>query len=144
LAGDPWQAGYGTPFMIVPLRSRDAVASSALYGERWNALTQGLWGNRAVYVYATTAHDGDTSFLHARMFAPRLGVVEDPATGSAAAALAGSIDTDATRLVIDQGVEMGRPSRIEAHVVRDGGVVQQISIGGSAVVIAEGRLLRVP
>jgi trans-2,3-dihydro-3-hydroxyanthranilate isomerase len=78
------------------------------------------------------------------MYAPRLGVTEDPATGSAAAALAGSLDTDATRLLIDQGIELGRPSRIEANIIREGGVVKQVSISGAAVVVAEGRFTRLP
>ncbi len=144
LANDPWQAGYGTPFMIVPVRDREAVAEVTMHADRWNALTQDLWGGRAVYIYAATRHDGDTSFIHARMLAPRMGITEDPATGSAAAALAGSLDTDATHLVIDQGIEMGRPSRIEAHITRADGVVTGISVGGGAVVVAEGRFLRLP
>jgi trans-2,3-dihydro-3-hydroxyanthranilate isomerase len=144
LAGDPWQAGYATPFLIVPVKDRAAVAASVLNGERWHALTQGMWAHRAVYIYAATHHDGETSHIHARMFAPKLGVTEDPATGAAAAALAGSLDTDATRLVIDQGIEMGRPSRIEANITRVDGVVTGISISGNAVVVAEGRLIRLP
>jgi trans-2,3-dihydro-3-hydroxyanthranilate isomerase len=145
LAGDPWQAGYGTPFMIVPVRDKAAVAESTLHADRWHALTQGLWGGRAVYIYAAISHDGPSTHIHARMFAPKLGVTEDPATGSAAAALAGSIDTDATHLVIDQGVEMGRPSRLEARITRaEDGAVTGVAIGGSAVVVAEGRFLRLP
>lgn len=145
LAGDPWQAGYGNvPYMLVPLKDRAAVAQSSLNAERWHALTQDSWADRAVYAYAATGHDGDTSFIHARMFAPRLGIAEDPATGSAAAALAGSLDTDATCLRIDQGVEMGRPSRIDARMTRVAGAVTGISIGGAAVVVSEGRLLRLP
>lgn len=144
LAADPWQAGYGTAFMLVPVRDQAAVAEAVLQSDRWNALTQGLWAARAVYVYAATRHDGDTTHIHARMFAPALGMAEDPATGSAAAALAGSLDTDATHLVIDQGVEMGRPSRIEAHITRTAGAVTGISIGGGAVVVAEGTFLVMP
>lgn len=144
LAGDPWQAGYGVPFMIVPVKDREAVAMSSLNPERWQAVTQDLWATRAVYIYAATRHDGPTTHIHARMYAPKLGVGEDPATGSAAAALAGSIETDATHLLIDQGVEMGRPSRIEARITREGEVVTGISISGGAVVVSEGRLVRLP
>lgn len=144
LAGDPWQAGYGVPFMIVPVKDREAVAMSSLNPERWQAVTQDLWATRAVYIYAATRHDGPTTHIHARMYAPKLGVGEDPATGSAAAALAGSIETDTTHLLIDQGVEMGRPSRIEARITREGEVVTGISISGGAVVVSEGRLVRLP
>jgi trans-2,3-dihydro-3-hydroxyanthranilate isomerase len=144
LAGDPWQAGYGFPFIFVPVRDREAVAASVLHSDRWAMATQEMWGGRAVYVYAATRHDGDTTFIHARMYAPKLGVVEDPATGSAVAALAGSIDTDATHLVIDQGVELGRPSRLEAFITRKDGKVVEVSVGGGAVVVADGSFVRLP
>ncbi len=145
LAEDPWSAGYGGMALVfVPLRSKASVTASALRLERWTGVAQALWGNRAVYVFAAVGHDGPTMHLHARMYAPALGIAEDPATGAAAAALAGSLDTDATHLLIDQGVEMGRASRIEAHITRQGGAVTGISIGGGAVVVAEGRLLRLP
>ena len=144
LVGTPWQAGYGTPFMIVQVQSREDVASAMLMAERWHGFTEALWAHRAVYVFAVTKEDGGTLHIHSRMFAPKLGIVEDPATGSAAAALAGSLETEATRLLIDQGIEMGRPSRIEAEISRDGGVVTRISIGGGAVILAEANLLRLP
>jgi trans-2,3-dihydro-3-hydroxyanthranilate isomerase len=144
LAGDPWQAGYGTPYMIVPVKDQQAVTESAVRPDRWQALSQGMWPDAGIYVYAATRHDGDTTYVHARMYAAALGVVEDPATGSAAAALAGSLDTDATHLVIDQGVEMGRPSRLESRITRENGVITGISVGGGAVVVAEGRLLSLP
>lgn len=144
LAGTPWQAGYGNAFTLIPLNSREDVAAAALINDRWDAIGQALWAGRAVYVHAITGQEGDTLHVHARMFGRGLGIYEDSATGSAAAALAGSIDTDATKIVITQGVEMGRPSRIDAGISRARGVVTGISIGGSAVVVGEGRLLRLP
>lgn len=144
LAGDPWQAGYGVPYMLVPVTDKAAVATASLQAERWHALTQDIWASRAVYIYAVTAKSDEIWHIHARMFAPKLGVTEDSATGSAAAALAGSIATTATKLSIDQGVEMGRPSRIEASISRKDGVVAGITIGGGAVVVAEGRFSRLP
>ena len=144
LAGDPWQAGYGFPFVFVPLKDREAVAASVLHADRWAAVTQDMWGGRSVYVYAVTSHDGETTYVHARMYAPKFGITEDPATGSAAVALAGSLDTDATHLVIDQGVELGRPSRLEAHILRSDGVVVEVSVGGGAIVVAEGSFVRLP
>ena len=47
-------------------------------------------------------------------------------------------------MAIAQGVEMGRPSLIHATATRSGGVVTGISIGGGAVVVGEGRLVRLP
>lgn len=144
LVGEPWQAGYGVPYLIVQVATRADVAQSRLHPDRLAGFAEALWANRAVYVFAETGRDGAMLHLHARMYAPGLGVAEDSATGSAAAALAGSLDTDATLLSIGQGIEMGRPSRIEASIARTAGQVTGITIGGSAVVVGEGRFTRLP
>jgi trans-2,3-dihydro-3-hydroxyanthranilate isomerase len=81
-----------------------------------------------------------------RMFAPTLGIVEDPATGSAAAALAALLahldpSADATvRLAITQGDEIGRPSRIAASAEKRGGVIGPVRVGGTAVAVMDGTL----
>ncbi|MDR3523890.1 MAG: PhzF family phenazine biosynthesis protein [Acetobacteraceae bacterium] len=145
LVGTPWQAGYGTPFMFVEVESREDVAGCHLIAERWKGFTEALWANRAVYVFAITGREGTTMEIHARMFAPKMGIVEDPATGSAAAALAGSMDCDATHMIIHQGVEMGRPSEIFAEIRRDEAEkVVRVAIYGEATVIADGNFLRLP
>ena len=146
LAAPAFEAGYGTAFLFLPLADRAMVAHSRLRLEAWQAAEARLWGHGA-YVYAVTGeHEGVTQ-VHARLFAPDLGVGEDPATGSAAAGLVGSLPGPADgvhRVAITQGVEMGRPSLIHATATRVGGVVHAITIGGGAVVVGEGRLLRVP
>ncbi len=141
LAGVPWQASYGTGFVMIPLRDRAAVAASRLRRDLWEPMAPRFWRPMA-FVFAVTGAET----VHARMYAPTMGVGEDPATGSAAAAFAGSIPRpDGThRIDITQGVEMGRPSLIRATVTRQAGVATGISIGGGAVVVGEGRLLRLP
>lgn len=141
LAGDPWQASYGTAFVMIPLADRAAVAAARLRTDLWDALAPRFWRANA-YVFAPTGPDA----LHARMFSTSLGVREDPATGSAAAALVGSIPRPdgRHRIAIAQGIEMGRPSLIHAGVTRAAGAVTGISIGGGAVVVGEGRLIRLP
>lgn len=145
LAGPAFEAGYGTSFLFLPLADRAAVAGARLRLELWQAAEDRLWGHGA-YVYAVTgARDGVTQ-VHARLFAPDLGVGEDPATGSAAAGLVGTLagPEGVHRVAITQGVEMGRPSLIHATATRVGVHVQGISIGGGAVVVGEGRLVRLP
>ncbi len=87
------------------------------------------------------------STVHARMFAPSLGVAEDPATGSASGALGaylvhhGIVSAEPTaRILVEQGYEMGRPSAI--HVEVDGGAEGpvEVRVGGQAVEVAEGTL----
>jgi trans-2,3-dihydro-3-hydroxyanthranilate isomerase len=80
------------------------------------------------------------------MFASGWGVVEDPATGSAAAAFAGVImrfepPADAEAMfVIEQGIEMGRPSFISLGLSVDNGALVSATIGGSAVLISQGTI----
>ena len=84
--------------------------------------------------------------FHARMFAPSLGIVEDPATGAAAAAFAGVVmevshPADGEhRFVIEQGYEMGRPSQIELGMTVQGGTLTRATIGGSAVIVSDGHI----
>jgi trans-2,3-dihydro-3-hydroxyanthranilate isomerase len=80
------------------------------------------------------------------MFAPRQGVPEDPATGSAAAAFAGYLAAAGAyrdgqhSLVIEQGFEMGRPSLIELTLRMAGAKLTGASIGGGAVTMIEGAI----
>jgi trans-2,3-dihydro-3-hydroxyanthranilate isomerase len=82
------------------------------------------------------------------MFAPADGIPEDPATGSAAAALASSLagalpDTDGEfAWTIEQGAEIGRPSLISAVAVKRAGRVISIRVGGNAVIVGEGSFRR--
>ena len=88
------------------------------------------------------------SDYHARMFAPGLSVPEDPATGSACAALAGYLSTRDPRAagegtakwVIEQGFEMGRPSIIEVETDKKGGAITAVRVGGTSVMMGEGTI----
>jgi len=87
------------------------------------------------------------STVHARMFAPTMGLVEDPATGSASGALGaylvhrGLVSADPTaRIVVEQGYEMGRPSTIYVEVDIDEQGPVEVRVGGKAVEVAEGKL----
>ena len=142
LAGErPRQASCGNPFLLVPLRQPELLASIRVDVQRGRALLAGQWGH-AYYVY-TRGYEGE---LRARMFAPDLGVAEDPATGSAAVALAGALALEAPepdadlRWTIHQGVEMGRPSQLYAEASKRGGRVVAVRVGGYAVRITEGRI----
>lgn len=141
LAAPAFEAGYGTNFLYAPLPTREAVAAATLRLDLWRSAAPRL-NTTAIYLYAQTS----PTTLHARLFAPGMGVSEDPATGSAAAGLVGSLPSPegTTALTITQGVEMGRPSTIAATVTRTNGRVTEISIAGGSVVVAEGRLVRLP
>jgi trans-2,3-dihydro-3-hydroxyanthranilate isomerase len=78
------------------------------------------------------------------MFAPALGIDEDPATGGAAAALVASLAADAPLadgrydIRIEQGVSMGRPSLIEASARKEHGRLAEVSVGGHATIVGQG------
>ena len=132
----------GVPFTFVPLRNLDAA------GRAWPNLSvwqDGFGEVSSVYVYTREATRDGAAF-HGRMFAPDKGITEDPATGSAVAAFAGVLlrfeslaDGDHT-VVVEQGVEMERPSLITLGLEIAAGRLVSASIGGAAVIVSEGTL----
>jgi trans-2,3-dihydro-3-hydroxyanthranilate isomerase len=145
-AHEPTIYSAGVPFACVPLRNRDAVTRARPQGESFDtAFAQASPGAPNAYVYCADPLDRAHAF-HARMFAPSAGILEDPATGSAAAALAGAIMASDEpgdgehRFVIEQGDAMGRPSRITLSLSVAGQKLRQARIGGQAVIVSEGSL----
>lgn len=135
-------ASCGLPFVLVPLRQPELLSAIDLDATLMQRGLAGQWSQQ-LYVYAR-GYEGE---LRARMFAPDLGIPEDPATGGAAVALAGALAMESPitegRLdwVIHQGVEMGRPSQLHISADRAGGAVTAVRVGGYAVRVAEGQLL---
>ncbi len=134
----------GLGFTFVPLKSLDAVRRAQPDLARFaSALTAPA--HNAVYIFSTETAEPAHDF-HARMFAPAFGIVEDPATGSAAAAFAGVLTrfaglTDGEHaFVIEQGYEMGRPSLIRLGLTVAGGGLRAATIGGGAVRVSEGTI----
>jgi len=130
---DAFFAGAGVPFCFVRLKDKAAVDRATWLPELANAWSPNL------YVFC-----GEKD-LYARMFAPKLGIAEDPATGSGAVALAGVLAARAPHdgdfsWTIDQGVAMGRPSRIEASAEKRDGRVVRVRIGGATRIAAEGEM----
>ncbi len=140
----PQNVTCGLPFLIVPLRNRSAVSRSRLRLDQWErSLKDDEYG--MVMVFAADP-ERPGSDMHARMYAPSVGVIEDPATGSACACLAGYLAArtprDGTlRWVVEQGFEMGRPSIIEIEADKQNGAVTGVRVGGRTVVVSKGELL---
>eukprot|EP01036_Dinobryon_divergens_P013704 gene13704-18489_t len=136
--------GTGFPFTYVPVASRAVLARIRVNTAIW-AETFGSDGLSAAFVYCKDPENTAHSF-RARMFSPGDGIPEDPATGSAASALAGTIclfdkPADGEHVfIIEQGFEMGRPSIIELTVSVRHGSPERLQIGGNAVVVSRGEL----
>lgn len=131
----------GVVFYLVPVR--DAVVLRKIRTERrgWNDVFP--LGHNSVYAFTRTPEERDNDFA-ARMFAPGMGLGEDPATGGAAAALIGLLarhgGSGQVEYRLRQGHEMGRPSTIHLQYRNDGDTLTHGAIGGHAVVIGEGVL----
>ena len=134
----------GNTFAFVPVQSLEAIARARIVPANWAQAFSGD-GMSGVYLYTRECVSNGSAF-HARMFAPQLGVPEDPATGSAAVCFAGVVQgfdglTDGThRRIIEQGHEMGRPSSISLTLIIAGGRLETVRIGGSAVRVIDGTI----
>jgi trans-2,3-dihydro-3-hydroxyanthranilate isomerase len=136
----PQVASVGLPFLMAELEDRSALARARVNAPGFDALAA-LGVTPDVHLYTRSADEFD---IRARMFAPFDGVPEDPATGSANCALAGLLShygdaADGTASWrIAQGVEMGRPSVLEASAEKRDGIIVATRVGGASVLVSEG------
>lgn len=136
-----WSAGV--PFTIVPVASTESLARARVdTGRLAAAVASGL--PPEFYLLTETPTIDDTPSWRARMFAPGIGIAEDPATGAAACAVSGLLATTAVdgdaRWTITQGVEMGRPSRLDLAATVIDGMAVETRLGGAAVLVGGGTL----
>lgn len=134
----------GVPFSLVPVANLDVIKrikpNLAMWGR---AFETGERDNAFVY---TRGGENEGASFHARMFWPMAGIVEDPATGAAIASFAAAViefedlGDGSHSFMIEQGYEMGRASDIVLEIDIEGGEFFAARIGGSAVIIAEGRV----
>ena len=129
-----------------PSRTR-GVAGSRVGVTGAAVLDRAAWTKHFAKAWAPSLYFfcGDKE-IYSRMFSPLFGIEEDPATGSAAVAMAGVLGARLPAREgtftwhIDQGVAMGRPSRLEAIAEKRDGKVVRIKVGGSTVIGAEGTI----
>jgi len=140
-------ASSGVPFLYVALNSRAAVDAAHLERAALRAVLRAVHLEELpVFVFSPEPGDDDAT-VYSRMFGTALGIQEDPGTGGACGPLgayllqhrAASADT-AAPLVNLQGVRMGRPSRIYIALSSSEGVLQEVRVGGKALVIGHGTL----
>jgi trans-2,3-dihydro-3-hydroxyanthranilate isomerase len=138
----PIVASVGFPFLMVELRDRPALERARINGDAFERI-DALGVTPDIHLYIRSDDEFD---IRARMFAPFVGVPEDPATGSANCALAGLLahchdsDSESLEWRIAQGVEMGRPSVLNARARKKDGKVTSTWIGGSSVMVSEGHI----
>ena len=141
LAAGVWSCGV--PFGVVPLRDAAALARTRVEPAVW---AEHLEHTDAAQLFPIAPLDDELHRWRARMFAPGFGIAEDPATGSAAAAAAGllaasrQLRAGPMQWVIEQGVEMGRPSELRVALDHDGAEASGVLVGGDAVVVGDGEM----
>ena len=137
----------GVPFLFVPLTARMAVDNVVVNPGLLDAMLAATKAS-AHGVFVFSAQPGDArATVYSRMFAPELGVSEDPATGSASGPLGCYLvrhkivpPEKADAMISLQGVKMGRPSHIHMSIGVDKGKIASVRVGGEAVLAGEGTL----
>jgi trans-2,3-dihydro-3-hydroxyanthranilate isomerase len=135
----------GVPFVFVPVRDRAALAKASPDSAAWKQILRDAWSSQ-LFVFCREP-ELPTSNLRARMFAPEFGIMEDPATGVAAAGFAGylaareTLQNGTLRWIVEQGFEMGRPSLLHVEADMAAGNVIAVRVGGTAVRMSEGTLV---
>ena len=146
--GHPVQiVSCGVPFLFVPLTTRSAVDSVTINrGVLDSLLTSAKTPAHGVFVF--TAQPGDArATVYSRMFAPDMGITEDPATGIASGPLGCYLvrhkivrPEKADGMISLQGVKMGRPSHVHISIGVKNGDITSVRVGGEAVLAGEGTL----
>ncbi|WKA55735.1 PhzF family phenazine biosynthesis protein [Planococcus shixiaomingii] len=138
----------GVPFLFIAVRSLSAVQKINFRSDVWEKHFSRNEATQHIFVF-TTETEQPSSTVHSRMFAPAMGIPEDPATGAASGPLGAYLVEHAVipatengkySIRSEQGMEMGRPSFIDITIVKTGQEFQQIKIGGTSVTVGKGQL----
>ncbi|GAA0466722.1 PhzF family phenazine biosynthesis protein (plasmid) [Halococcus dombrowskii] len=143
-AYEPQVVSTGIPTLIIPMTSIEAVREAEINGTQYENLVA-EYGAKEVFVFSSETVDSEND-IHARMFAPALGVPEDPATGSANGCLAGYLaqhhyfEAPSVEHSVEQGYEIERPSLLRLRADATGNSVS-VSVGGQILPVSMGELL---
>ena len=146
--GQPVQVvSCGVPFLLVPLTTRSAVDSAVVNPGVLDMLfTQVNTKAHGLMVFTTQPGDARAT-VYSRMFAPEMGITEDPATGIATGPLGCYLvrhkivrPERAGAMISLQGVKMGRPSHVHMSIGLDNGEIASVRVGGESVLAGEGTL----
>ncbi len=136
------EVSCGVPFLFIPVKSLSAMQKIKFRMDIWErSLSQ--FGE----VFAFTSETlYPTSTVHSRMFAPVMGIPEDPATGAASGPLGcylvkyGLVQANPAYIISEQGFEIGRPSYVHIEIRQADGAINFVGVGGECVYMGEGSL----
>ena len=147
LGGDwgPETVSCGVPFLFVPVKNRQTLGRARVRPDAFERVLDDYITSK-VFLFCDEPERPGSQY-RARMFAPGIGVPEDPATGSACAGFGGYLArrdarTDGTlRWVVEQGFEMGRPSILEVEADKQDGAITAVRVGGESVLVSRGEFI---
>lgn len=135
----------GVPFLFVPIKSLAGMHAIRFRHNVWERVLRDF---AAPNLFAFTREvETPGAHIHSRMFAPAMGIAEDPATGAASGPLgcylvrhklvegAGSVE-----IVSEQGLEMGRPSFLQINIAYAGNDITGVYVGGQSHFMGEGSI----
>ncbi|MGD1851945.1 MAG: PhzF family phenazine biosynthesis protein [Cyanophyceae cyanobacterium] len=152
----PLVGSCGLPFLILPVKDVETLGRSHLAHSPWQDHLRHTPGAHLYLIAPSAPHSPQADRWQVRMYAPVLGISEDPATGSAATVLGGYLaqyglvpkgDSDPFptdgeyRWDVQQGVEMGRPSTLAVRTIVKQQKITAISVGGHSTLISKGEFL---
>lgn len=138
----------GLPFLFIPVRSLDAMRKINFRMDIWERHFSKHADTQNIFVFTTETQERQST-VHSRMFAPAMGIAEDPATGAAGGPLGAYLvaygvvphnSSGIYRIRSEQGAEMKRPSFIDITVTESAGQFKQVKIGGISVLMGQGEI----
>ncbi|WP_258104119.1 PhzF family phenazine biosynthesis protein [Marinoscillum sp. MHG1-6] len=131
----------GNEFLFIPVKSVQTLSRAKVDTAKWEQMRDSF-GKTELYVFSINKVEGGQ--VRGRMFAPGIGITEDPATGSANGPLACYLNryTELTFPITSlQGFEMGRPSHLFLDVKKDeNGEINEVKVGGKSKFVGKGEL----
>jgi trans-2,3-dihydro-3-hydroxyanthranilate isomerase len=138
----------GVPFLFIPIRTLQAMRRINFRTDVWEKFFSNNPNTEHIFAF-TTESEKEQSTVHSRMFAPAMGISEDPATGAASGPLGAylvehrvipQIENGAYYIRSEQGIELGRPSFIDIFIRKEEGKYKEVKISGNCVIIGSGQL----
>lgn len=133
----------GVPFLVVPVNTLHAMQSIRFRLDVWERVLRDF---EAPHVFVFTQDvEREGSTVHSRMFAPAMGIAEDPATRAASGPLGCYLvrhqrvePARIVQIISEQGFEMGRPSFIQVMIEQEQGHITGVHVGGQCYFMGEG------
>ena len=136
------EVSCGVPYIIVPVKTLENIQNLTFNTQVWQQLKSTL-KDLSVYVFTPQGLLPDSD-LHGRMFAPEIGITEDPATGSANGPLACYLFKYGIKkgpLISEQGFEMNRPSILHLEIESEKEIIKKVKVGGQAIFVGQGQFI---